>query len=182
MPGGFQGATPRRGSRLLGRAMPQAPLCARAIAAELTVPDRVLLFCLASDTDWMKARVTQATAQHMLVRNLVERGRRATSLAAWLKSRGRLGRPVIGIPLVPDPHQTTGATEPFLGVALRFKAPKGECMAVWKARLYTPCTPYPSRGIEGDLIRGLGHTRQYAPCLSRWLGKSSPALYWLQFA
>jgi hypothetical protein len=42
-------------------------------AAELTVPERVLLFCLASDTDWVKAGVTHSVAQHMLVRNLVER-------------------------------------------------------------------------------------------------------------
>jgi hypothetical protein len=44
-----------------------------AIAAELTVPERVLLFCLASDTNWVKAGVTHSTAQHLLVRNLVER-------------------------------------------------------------------------------------------------------------
>ena len=39
------------------------------IAAELTVPERVLLFCLASGTNWVKAGVTHATAQHMFVRN-----------------------------------------------------------------------------------------------------------------
>ena len=43
------------------------------IAAELSVPERLLLFCLASDTDWAKAGVTHATVQHLLVRNLVER-------------------------------------------------------------------------------------------------------------
>jgi hypothetical protein len=43
------------------------------IAAELTVPERVLLFCLASGTDWVKAGVTHSTAQHLIVRNLVER-------------------------------------------------------------------------------------------------------------
>jgi hypothetical protein len=37
------------------------------------VPGRLLLFCLASGTDWVKAGVTHATAQHLLVRNLVER-------------------------------------------------------------------------------------------------------------
>jgi hypothetical protein len=42
-------------------------------AAELTVSERVLLFCLASDTDWVKAGVAPATAPHMLIRNLVER-------------------------------------------------------------------------------------------------------------
>jgi hypothetical protein len=35
-----------------------------SIAAELTVPERVLLFCLASDTNWVKAGVTHSTAQH----------------------------------------------------------------------------------------------------------------------
>jgi hypothetical protein len=44
-----------------------------SIAAELTVPERVLLFCLASATDWVKADVTHATARHMLVKGLVER-------------------------------------------------------------------------------------------------------------
>jgi hypothetical protein len=44
-----------------------------SIAAELTVPERVLLFCLASDTNWVKAGVTHATAEHLLVRYLVER-------------------------------------------------------------------------------------------------------------
>jgi hypothetical protein len=44
-----------------------------AIAAALTVPERVLLFCVASGTDWVTAGVTHATAQHMVVKNLVER-------------------------------------------------------------------------------------------------------------
>jgi hypothetical protein len=43
------------------------------IAAALTVPERVLLFCLASGTDWQKAGVTHATAQQMMIRGLVER-------------------------------------------------------------------------------------------------------------
>jgi len=43
------------------------------IAAALTVPERVLLFCIASGTDWVTAGVTHAAAQHMVVRNLVER-------------------------------------------------------------------------------------------------------------
>jgi len=46
---------------------------ADSIAAELTVPERLLLFCLASDTDWQKASVTHATAQHIMVRGLIER-------------------------------------------------------------------------------------------------------------
>jgi hypothetical protein len=43
------------------------------IAAGLTVPERVLLFCLASDTDWQRAGVTHATAQQMMIRGLIER-------------------------------------------------------------------------------------------------------------
>jgi hypothetical protein len=37
------------------------------------VPERLLLFCLASDTDWQAASITHATAQHMMVRGLIER-------------------------------------------------------------------------------------------------------------
>jgi hypothetical protein len=44
-----------------------------SIATELAVPERILLFCLASDTDWQAASVTHATAQHMMVRGLIER-------------------------------------------------------------------------------------------------------------
>src|SRR5207302_7195234 len=82
------------------------------------------------------------------------------------RSRGRLGRLLIGIPIVSDPRHTTGAAKPLLGVAFRFKSSKGDDAAAWKARLYTPSTPDPS-GVEGDLIRKLGHARQYAPCMSR---------------
>jgi hypothetical protein len=66
-----------------------------SIAAALTVPERVLLFCLASDTDWVKAGVTHATAQRMMVRDLIEREHAASfrltdqgraMLAALLKS------------------------------------------------------------------------------------------------
>ena len=62
------------------------PLAAETIATELTVPERVLLFCLASDTNWVKAGVSHTTAQHLLVRNLVERDH-ATQLA--LTDQGR---------------------------------------------------------------------------------------------
>jgi hypothetical protein len=34
------------------------------IAAELSVQERVLLFCLASGTEWAQAGVTGATASH----------------------------------------------------------------------------------------------------------------------
>jgi hypothetical protein len=44
-----------------------------SIAADLTAFERVLLFCLASNTDWTKAGVRHVTAQTMLVRRLIER-------------------------------------------------------------------------------------------------------------
>jgi hypothetical protein len=44
-----------------------------AIAATLSVPERILLFCIASDTDWQKATVTGETVTVMVVKGLVER-------------------------------------------------------------------------------------------------------------
>jgi hypothetical protein len=52
--------------------MSKAPTT-ETIAAELSVPERVLLFCLASGTDWLKAGVPTITVQHLLVRILAER-------------------------------------------------------------------------------------------------------------
>jgi hypothetical protein len=46
---------------------------AELIAAALTVPERLMLFFLASDTDWQKASITPATAQHLMGRGLIER-------------------------------------------------------------------------------------------------------------
>jgi hypothetical protein len=47
------------------------------IAGGLTVPARILLFSLASNTDWAKPGVTHSDIQHTLVRNLVERDQAA---------------------------------------------------------------------------------------------------------
>jgi hypothetical protein len=52
--------------------MTVAKATAESIAAALTVPERILLLCLACDTDWQAASVTHATAQHMMVRGLIE--------------------------------------------------------------------------------------------------------------
>jgi hypothetical protein len=43
------------------------------IATELSVPERVLLFCLASGTEWAEAGITGATVTAMVVRGLVDR-------------------------------------------------------------------------------------------------------------
>ena len=43
------------------------------VAASLSVPERLLLFCIASHTDWQQAGVTGRTVTGMMVRGLVER-------------------------------------------------------------------------------------------------------------
>jgi hypothetical protein len=67
-----------------------------AVAAGLSVPERILLFCIASDTDWQKATVTGETVTVMVVKGLVERdaagqlsltGEGRAVLAALLKDR-----------------------------------------------------------------------------------------------
>ena len=42
------------------------------IAAQLTVSERVLLFCVGSGTDWVKAGVTHARTRIMVMKNLLE--------------------------------------------------------------------------------------------------------------
>jgi hypothetical protein len=45
-----------------------------SIAADaLTVPERVLLFCVASGTDWQRAGVTGETVTLVVVKGLVDR-------------------------------------------------------------------------------------------------------------
>jgi hypothetical protein len=51
------------------------------IAAELTVPERVLLFCLAFGTDWVKTGVPVITVQHLLFRN----AHRSGGLQYWMR-------------------------------------------------------------------------------------------------
>jgi hypothetical protein len=64
------------------------PPAAESIAAGLTVPERLLLFCLATDTDWQAASITHATAQQTMVRGLIERTTGATSYR--LTEQGRV--------------------------------------------------------------------------------------------
>jgi len=37
------------------------------------VPERIMLFCVASRTDWQKAGVTHQVAQQLLIRELIDR-------------------------------------------------------------------------------------------------------------
>jgi hypothetical protein len=61
---------------------------AEMVAAALTIPERLLLFCLASATDWQKVPgVTYSTAQRMLARGLIDGDRAATNFL--LNDKGR---------------------------------------------------------------------------------------------
>jgi hypothetical protein len=42
-------------------------------ASDLSTPERILLFCIASGTEWAEAGVTGATVTAMVVRGLVDR-------------------------------------------------------------------------------------------------------------
>jgi hypothetical protein len=44
------------------------------VAADLSTPQRVLLFCRASGTEWAEAGITGAPVTAMVVRGLVDRG------------------------------------------------------------------------------------------------------------
>jgi hypothetical protein len=66
------------------------PPSPETIAAGLAVPERILLFCLASDTDWRTAGVTHTTAQHLLVRGLI--GRDRTGRSGARRARGFPGK------------------------------------------------------------------------------------------
>jgi hypothetical protein len=53
--------------------MPARGVTFASIAAGLTVPERVMLFCLASGTDWHRAGPSRATTQHLMIKGLIER-------------------------------------------------------------------------------------------------------------
>ena len=56
------------------------------VAATLSVRERALLFCVASATDWLLARITEETAIAMLLKGLL---RRDTTGRLSLTDRGR---------------------------------------------------------------------------------------------
>jgi hypothetical protein len=57
------------------------------IAARLNVEERVLLFCIASGTNWSRAGISSATARTMIVKDLVGHDRKGMRL--MLTRRGR---------------------------------------------------------------------------------------------
>ena len=52
----------------------------------LSIPERVLLFCVASDTDWEHAGITGTTLTAMIVRGLIQRD---PAGRLWLTKEGR---------------------------------------------------------------------------------------------
>jgi hypothetical protein len=60
------------------------------IASELSVPERVLLLCVASTTDWTKVGITGATAQTLMVKDLIERDRTTTRFVLTKLGRSAL--------------------------------------------------------------------------------------------
>jgi hypothetical protein len=70
---------PRKNSPGLADACRQMPrpsqdrLTPDAIGASLSMRERVPLFCLGSDTEWVRVGIPPSTVAHMIVRSLVER-------------------------------------------------------------------------------------------------------------
>jgi hypothetical protein len=60
------------------------------VAASLTVPERLLLFCIASDTNWQKAGISGETVTVLGVKRLVERDP-AGHLSLTSQGRAALG-------------------------------------------------------------------------------------------
>jgi hypothetical protein len=82
--------------------MPRPPSPAK-IASDLRVQERMMLFCLASGTDWEHAVSLHATPQHLLLRGLIDR----TSTPARVKLTP-LGRDVLAALLKPPVNEQDG--------------------------------------------------------------------------
>ena len=59
-------------------------------STKLTVAQRVLLFCVASDTDYGKVGITSASVQLAVIRNLVERDEATSRLVLTDQGRAML--------------------------------------------------------------------------------------------
>jgi hypothetical protein len=54
----------------MAKTKPDSP---EGLAIALSIPERILLFCVASATEWERAGITGATVTAMLVRGLIKR-------------------------------------------------------------------------------------------------------------
>jgi hypothetical protein len=67
--------------------MSKRPARSRAAASPgLSIPERVLLFCVPSDTDWEHAGITGTTVTAMIVRGFIQRD---SAGRLWLTKEGR---------------------------------------------------------------------------------------------
>jgi hypothetical protein len=73
------------------------------IAASLNVSERLLLFCIATDSDWAGAGITNATVRIMQVINLIEREPGATRFT--LTEQGHVVLAALGGPLSSSPAE-----------------------------------------------------------------------------
>ena len=58
---------------IISGVMSKRPAKASHTRPSATIPERILLFCVASDTDWEHAGITGATVTAMVIRGLIER-------------------------------------------------------------------------------------------------------------
>jgi hypothetical protein len=88
---------------MTARLKPDARVRPEVIAADLPVSERVMLFCLASGTDWVRAGVRHATTQRVLGRGLIDR---ATTRARFKLTP--LGHDVLAALLKPPINEQDG--------------------------------------------------------------------------
>ena len=61
-----------------------------AIAAQLSVEERVLLFCVASGTDWTRAGISIVIMRNVVLRGLINRDLKTGQLTLTERGRGVL--------------------------------------------------------------------------------------------
>jgi hypothetical protein len=81
--------------------MAKAPTL-QSIAANLLISERVLLFCIASRTDWVGAGVPNASVEMMIVLGLIERNHTETYRLT------EQGRAVLNVLLLPTANEQGG--------------------------------------------------------------------------
>ena len=75
----------------------------KTIESDLRPQERIMLFCLASGTDWHMAGVTYAMTHHLLVKNLIDRDHAGARFKLT-----RLGRDVLAAMLKPPVNEQDG--------------------------------------------------------------------------
>jgi hypothetical protein len=75
---------PRSSSRAMEKPAPGL------IASRLTAEERVLLFCIASGTDWTRVGLSSVPTRNLIVKDLVEHDRKTMRLVLTKTGRGVL--------------------------------------------------------------------------------------------